>query len=128
MERGRKIPRLDTVLKLIAGLQISACDLLAWMWWDPSSHHHYETPPSIAGISGYEVRDFDLAARFRVSGIGYETIEEFKARLKKRGEENDPVLQLLRDDAPKVAPRERPNAAWILCTGQALKDLRLERT
>jgi transcriptional regulator with XRE-family HTH domain len=52
LERGRKVPRLDTVLKLIAGLEISARDLLAWFWWDPARQEHYETPPSIADITG----------------------------------------------------------------------------
>lgn len=127
LERGRILPRLDTVLKLIAGLEASACDLLAWMWWDPACPYHYETPPEIAGITGYEVWDFVTPAGFRVSSIGYETKEEFKARLKEQGEEDDPVLELLRDDAPPVPPRERPDAAWVLRTGQALKELRLER-
>jgi len=127
LERGGRIPRLDTILKLAAGLGVSACELIAWIWWDPPSHEHYETPPDIADISGYEVWDFDLPARFRVSSIGYETRDEFKARLKKQEEEHDPVLQLLRDDAPKVAPRPRPDVAWVLRTGQALKALREER-
>jgi transcriptional regulator with XRE-family HTH domain len=126
LERGR-VPRLDTILKLAAGLDISPGALIAWIRWDPASHEHFETPPAIADISGYEVWDFDLPGRFRVSSIGYETRDEFKARLKRRGEENDPVLQLLRDDAPKVAPRPRPDAAWVLRTGQALKSLREER-
>jgi transcriptional regulator with XRE-family HTH domain len=36
------------------------------------------------------------------------------------------VLELLRDDAPKVAPRERRDAIWVLRTGQALRALREE--
>lgn len=129
MERGRKVPRLDTVLKLTAGLGVEACDLLAWMWWDPARHEHYETPPSIADISGYEVLDFVLPAGFRVSSIGYDTDDEFKARLKKRGEDPDHrrVMELLRDDAPPIPRQKRPDAAWVLRTGQALKELRLER-
>lgn len=127
LERGRKIPRLDTVLKMMAGLDVEACDLVAWMWWDPASHEHYETPPSIAASSGYEVWDFDLPARFRVSSVGYETVEERKERIRKHLEEYDPVAELLRDDAPRVPPRERPDAAWVLRVGQALKALRLER-
>lgn len=35
LERGRRLPRLDTILRLAAGLEVSGCDLLAWMWWDP---------------------------------------------------------------------------------------------
>lgn len=127
LERGRKIPRLDTVLKLMAGLEVSSRDLLAWFWWDPARHERYETPPSIAAITGYEVWDFDIPAGFRVASIGYETDEEFKARLKKRMAEYDPVAELLRDDAPPLPPRKRPDAAWVLRTGQALRALRLER-
>jgi transcriptional regulator with XRE-family HTH domain len=127
IERGRQVPRLDTILKLVAGLEVKNCDLVAWMWWDPASHRHYETPPSIADIRGYEVRDFDLPAKFRVSPVGYEREERFKDRLRQRLEEDRPVLELLRDDAPKVAPRERPTAAWVLQTGQVLKALREER-
>jgi len=127
LEHGSRIPRLDTILKLAAGLGISPCQLVAWIWWDPAEHYHYETPPSIAAISGYEVLDFELAASFRVSSIGYETDEEFKAHLKERTEEDRPVLELLRDDAPPLPSREKPDAAWVLRTGQALRSLREER-
>lgn len=127
LERGRQIPRLDTILKVTAGLEVSACQLLAWFWWDPPRHEHYETPPSIAAVTGYEIWDFDIPAGFRVASIGYETDEEFKARLKKRMEEYDPIAELLRDDAPKLPPRQRPDAAWVLGVGESLKALRLER-
>ena len=127
LESGNRLPRLDTILRLAGGLGVSPGELIAWVWWDPASHEHYETPAAIADISGYEVWDFDLAARFRVSRIGYETWDEKQARIKRRGEENDPVLELLRDDAPKVSPRPRPDAAWLLRTGQALRSLREER-
>lgn len=130
LEHGRVFPpRLETILKLVAALEVKNCDLVAWMWWEPASHRHYETPPSIAEISGYEVRDFHLPAGFRVSPVGYESEERFKDRLKQRGEEpgHRAVLELLRDDAPKVAPRKRPDAAWVLLTGQALQALREER-
>lgn len=86
IERGRRLPRLSTILKLVAALEVENCDLVAWMWWDPASHRHYETPPSIADISGYEVRDFHLPAGFRVSPVGYESEERFKDRLKQREE------------------------------------------
>jgi transcriptional regulator with XRE-family HTH domain len=125
IERGRQIPRLDTILKLVAGLEVKNCDLVAWMWWDPRRHHHYESPASDA--SGYEVLDFDLPAGFRISPVGYESEERFKDRVRQRVEEDRPVLELLRDDAPKVAPRERPTAPWVLRTGEALKALREER-
>src|SRR5262249_51183625 len=38
LERGGRIPRLDTILKLAAGIGVSACQLIAWIWWDPASH------------------------------------------------------------------------------------------
>ncbi|HKO37878.1 MAG TPA: helix-turn-helix domain-containing protein [Solirubrobacterales bacterium] len=125
IERGRQLPRLDTTLKLVAGLEVKNCDLVAWMWWDPGRHHHYESAPSDA--SGYEVLDFDLPAGFRISPVGYESEKRFKDRLRQRVEEDWRVLELLRDDAPKVAPRERSTAAWVLRTGEALKALREER-
>jgi transcriptional regulator with XRE-family HTH domain len=126
LERGLRVPRLDTILKLVAGLEVDSCDLVAYMWWDPVDHHHYETPPEIADISGHEVWDFDTQAGFRISPVGYETRERFEGRLRQMNEE-DPVLKLMREDAPKVAPRPRPDAAWVARTGQALKSLREER-
>ncbi|HYQ78969.1 MAG TPA: helix-turn-helix domain-containing protein [Solirubrobacterales bacterium] len=129
LEGGGRLPRLDTILKLVAALKVKNRDLVAWMWWDPASHRHYEAPPSIADVSGYEVRDFHLPAGFRVSPVGYASEERFKDRLRQRGEDPDHrvVLELLRDDAPKVAPRERPDAVWVLLTAQALEALREER-
>jgi transcriptional regulator with XRE-family HTH domain len=126
LERGLRVPRLDTILKLVAGLEVENCDLVAGLWWDPPRHESYETPQEIADISGFEVWDFDVPARLRVSPVGYETRERFRDRLRQMGEE-DPVLKLMRDDAPKVAPRPRPDAAWVLRTGQALRSLREER-
>lgn len=127
LERGRRLPRLDTVLRLVAGLGVKNCDLVAWMWWDPGRHEHYESPADAS--SGHEVLDFDLPAGFRISPVGYESEERFKDRLRQRGEDPDHrrVMELLRDDAPKVAPRERPDAAWVLRTREALKALREER-
>ncbi len=131
IEHGRVFPpRLETILKLVAALEVKNCDLLAWMWWEPACHRHYETPPSIADISGYEVRDFHLPAGFRVSPVGYESEARFRDRLRQRGEdpEHRAVLELLRDDAPKVVLRKRPpDAAWVLLTGLALRALREER-
>lgn len=127
LEKGSRVPRLDTILRLAAGLEVRACDLIAWIWWSPATQYHYETPPSIAEVTGFEVLDFDLPAGFRVASIGYETEEEFKARLKDSVEQDRPVLELLRDDAPPLPPRERPDAAWVLKTGETLKSLREER-
>lgn len=124
--QGRRLPRLDTILRLVAGLEVKSCDLVRWMWWDPPDHESYETPPEVADISGYEVWDFDVPGQFRVSPVGYESRERFRDRLKQAREE-DPFLKLMRKDAPKVAPRRRPDAAWVLRTGQALRSLREER-
>jgi transcriptional regulator with XRE-family HTH domain len=60
IEHGHRLPYLDTILKLVAGLEVKNCDLVEWMWWDPASHRHYESPASAS--SGYEVRDFHLPA------------------------------------------------------------------
>ncbi|HET9153153.1 MAG TPA: helix-turn-helix domain-containing protein [Solirubrobacterales bacterium] len=127
IERGHRLPRLDVILKLVAALNIENCDLVQWMWWDPTKHHHYESPSSDS--SGCEVRDFHLPAGFRISPVGYESEERFKDRLRQRMEDPDhrAVLELLRDDAPKVAPREKPDAAWVQRTGEALRALREER-
>jgi transcriptional regulator with XRE-family HTH domain len=129
IERGGRLPRLDTILKLVAGLKVKNCDLVAWMWWDPARHEHYETPPSIAEIEGYYVRDFDLPARFRVSPVGYETEARFKDRLRQRMEDPDhrDVLDALRDDTPRAPRHDPPDAAWLLRAGEALKALREER-
>jgi transcriptional regulator with XRE-family HTH domain len=126
IERGHRSPRLDVILKLVAGLEVKNCDLVEWMWWDPASHHHYESPASVS--SGYEVRDFHLPAGFRISPVGYESEERFKDRLRQRMEDPDHRAVLdLRDDAPKVAPRKKPDAAWVQRTGQAQRTLREER-
>lgn len=125
LERGGQVPRLHTILKLVAGLEVENCDLVAWMWWDPGRHEHFDSPADAS--SGHEVLDFDLPAGFRISPVGYESEERFKDRLRQRMEEDRTVLELLRDDAPKVAPRPRPDAAWVLRTGQALRSLREER-
>lgn len=127
IERGHRLPRLDVILKLVAALGVKNCDLVAWMWWDRARHRHYESPASDS--SGCEVLDFHLPAGFRISPVGYESEERFKDRLRQRMEDPDhrAVLELLRDDAPKVAPRERPDAAWVQRTGQALRALREER-
>jgi transcriptional regulator with XRE-family HTH domain len=127
IEHGHRLPYLGTVLKLVAALEVKNCDLVEWMWWDPANHHHYEFPASAS--SGYEVRDFHVPAGFRISPVGYESEERFKDRLRQRMEDPDHrvVLELLRDDAPKVAPRTKPDADWVRRTGRALRSLREER-
>jgi len=95
------------------------------MGWDPAGHEHIDR--SAGPASGQEVWDFDTPAGFRISPVGYESEERFKDRLRQRLEEDRPVLELLRGDAPSLPPRPRPDAAWVLRTGQALKSLREER-
>jgi transcriptional regulator with XRE-family HTH domain len=38
LERGLRIPRLDTILKLSAGVEASPCDLIAGLRWRPGSY------------------------------------------------------------------------------------------
>jgi transcriptional regulator with XRE-family HTH domain len=42
LERGLRLPRLDTILKLAAGLEVENRNLVAWMWWDPATHEHFD--------------------------------------------------------------------------------------
>jgi len=37
LERGARLPRLDSILKLCAGLEASPCELLAGLHWTPGS-------------------------------------------------------------------------------------------
>jgi transcriptional regulator with XRE-family HTH domain len=36
LERGRRVPRLDTILKLAAGVEASPCELIAGLRWRPT--------------------------------------------------------------------------------------------
>ncbi|TMK57409.1 MAG: transcriptional regulator [Actinobacteria bacterium] len=129
IERGEQVPRLDTILVLAAGLEVSTCQLVAWLWWDPPRHESYETPPAIAEMSGYEVLDFDLPGGFRISPVGYESRERFKDRLRQMGEdphERD-ILDALSDDAPEGPRHQPPDQSWLVRAGAALKALREER-
>lgn len=38
IERGLRVPRLDTILKLSAGVEASPCDLISGLRWQPGSH------------------------------------------------------------------------------------------
>jgi len=38
LERGLDLPRIDTILRLTAGTNVSACALLAGMEWQPGRH------------------------------------------------------------------------------------------
>jgi transcriptional regulator with XRE-family HTH domain len=37
-ERGLRVPRLGTILKLSAGMETSPCELIAGLHWQPGSH------------------------------------------------------------------------------------------
>jgi transcriptional regulator with XRE-family HTH domain len=42
LERGLRVPRLDTILKLSAGVEASPCDLIAGLRWRPGSYDQLE--------------------------------------------------------------------------------------
>ena len=37
LERGARVPQLDTILKLAGGLSISPCELIAGITWQPGN-------------------------------------------------------------------------------------------
>jgi transcriptional regulator with XRE-family HTH domain len=37
VERGLRVPRLNTILKLAGGVEVSPCDLVAGLRWQPGS-------------------------------------------------------------------------------------------
>jgi transcriptional regulator with XRE-family HTH domain len=39
LERGARVPRIDTLLKLAAALDIGPCDLLDGITWEPGRMH-----------------------------------------------------------------------------------------
>lgn len=54
LERGRRLPRLDTILKVSAGVEASPCVLLAGLRWAPGYYvegefHVEDRPESGAG-------------------------------------------------------------------------------
>jgi hypothetical protein len=55
LERGLRVPRLDTILKLSAGVEVSPCELIAGLRWQPGSHElvggAYTEGSSVAGAS-----------------------------------------------------------------------------
>jgi transcriptional regulator with XRE-family HTH domain len=127
IERGRQMPRLDTILVLAAGLEVSACQLVAWLWWDPPRHIQYDG--KITDVCGYEVRDFVVSAGFRISPVGYESTERFKDRLRQRGEDphHRDILDALGDDTPRAPHHDPPDKSWLVRAGAALTALREER-
>lgn len=61
LEKGRRSPRLDTILKLSAGLGAAPCELLAGMRWHPGHYvggaFEVEDVPRAAGDAGRSERD-----------------------------------------------------------------------
>ena len=42
IERGHRVPRLDTILKLAAGVEATSCELLVGLRWRPGHFHYVE--------------------------------------------------------------------------------------
>lgn len=42
IERGQRVPRLDTILKLAAGVEATSCELLVGLRWRPGHFHYVE--------------------------------------------------------------------------------------
>lgn len=57
IERGQRLPRLDTILKVSAGVEASTCELLAGLRWRPGHCRYVEgefyieedRPPRLGG-------------------------------------------------------------------------------
>jgi transcriptional regulator with XRE-family HTH domain len=60
LERGLALPRIDTILKLAAGTNVSACELLEGMEWRPGRHldgdFYLPSPPPLQRPRRGEVR------------------------------------------------------------------------
>lgn len=57
LERGRRVPRLDTILKLSAGVEACPCELIAGLHWQSGSHDLVGgayAEDSLAGAAGRE--------------------------------------------------------------------------
>lgn len=50
LERGLRVPRLDTILKLAGGVEVSPCDLVVGLRWQPGSQ------AEVGGVYGSEPR------------------------------------------------------------------------
>jgi transcriptional regulator with XRE-family HTH domain len=127
LEQGRRLPRLDTILKLAAGLEVGTCELLAWLWWLPARHEHHETPPEWAASEGFDVLDFDLPGRLVASAVGYESDERFIDRLRQRKEKDRARAEALGEEASQPLPLEPPEESWVRAAGEAVRELREER-
>jgi transcriptional regulator with XRE-family HTH domain len=58
LERGLRVPRIDTLLKLAGGLAVSPCELLAGMGWTPGHTQigHFQLSKSQEATSQEEQR------------------------------------------------------------------------
>jgi transcriptional regulator with XRE-family HTH domain len=57
LERGLRLPRLDTILKLSAGVEACPCELIAGLHWQSGSHDLVGgayVEDSLAGAAGRE--------------------------------------------------------------------------
>jgi transcriptional regulator with XRE-family HTH domain len=56
IERGKRLPRIDTILKVSAGVEASPCDLLAGLRWYPGRYvegeFHVEDRSASSSASG----------------------------------------------------------------------------
>ena len=60
IERGQRLPRLDTILRLSAGVEASPCVLLAGLRWQPG--HYVEGSFNVTAI---REEDIDTGSRTR---------------------------------------------------------------
>lgn len=60
LERGLALPRIDTILKLPAGTNVSACELLEGMEWRPGRQvdgdFYLPSPPALQRLRGEEAQ------------------------------------------------------------------------
>lgn len=60
LERGLALPRIDTILKLAAGTNVSVCELLEGVEWRPGRQaegdFYLPSPPSLQRLRGGEVQ------------------------------------------------------------------------
>ena len=56
IERGERLPRIDTILKVSTGVEASPCDLMAGLLWRPGHYiegeFHVEDRPASQSASG----------------------------------------------------------------------------
>lgn len=102
LERGKRLPRLDTILRLVTGLEVKNCDLVAWMWWDPAPTNTTSSRRTQTAVVKSSTPTSRRASGYRPSASRARSAQ---GPALQRLEEDRTVLELLRDDAPEVAPR-----------------------